>query len=210
MDLTFTDEQRLLSEAVRHFAQQVCTTAVVREVEGSESGYSADLWTKLCELGYPGIALPESYGGSGGTMLDLTILAEELGRVAFPSPLLTSVALGALPLLWAGTEEQRRRWLPSLVNGDVIATMALVEHGGGDEWSEVRLVGRKQGADWRISGVKILVPYAATAHLLLIAATLEGPSLSLIALERDAAGVTCERHRAIGGDPLYTVSFENV
>jgi alkylation response protein AidB-like acyl-CoA dehydrogenase len=210
MDLTFNDEQRLLTEAARHFAEQVCSTAVVREVEASESGFSADLWAKLCELGYPAIALPEAYGGSGGKMLDFSILAEELGRVAFPSPLLTSVALGALPLVWAGTEEQRRQWLPELVKGDVIGTMALVEQGGGDEWSEVRLAGRKQGADWRISGVKILVPYAATAHLLLVAAALEGPGLSLIALERDAAGVKCERHRAIGGDPLYTVTFENV
>lgn len=210
MDLTFTDEQRLLSEAARHFAEQVCPTTLVREVEASESGFSADLWAKLCELGYPGIALPEAYGGSGGKMLDLSILAEELGRVAFPSPLLTSVTLGALPLVWAGTEDQRRRWLPKLVSGDLIATMALLEQGGGDEWSEVRLAGRKQGADWRISGVKILVPYAATAHLLLVAAVLEGPGLSLIALDRDAAGVKCERHRAIGGDPLYTVTFENV
>ncbi len=174
MDLTFTDEQRLLGEAARHFAEQVCPTTLVREVEASESGFSADLWAKLCELGYPGIALPEGYGGGGGKMLDLSILAEELGRVAFPSPLLTSVTLGALPLVWAGTEDQRRRWLPELVSGDLIATMALVEQGGGDEWSEVRLAGRKQGADWRISGVKILVPYAATAHLLLVAAELEG------------------------------------
>lgn len=210
MDLTFTDEQRLLSESARHFMEQVCPTALVREVEASESGFSADLWAKLCELGYPAIALPEAYGGGGGTILDLAILAEEMGRVAFPSPLLTSVALGALPLIWAGTEDQRKRWLPGLVKGEAIATMALVEQGGGNEWSEVRLAGRKQGANWRLSGVKILVPFGANAHLLMVAAALEGRGLSLIALERTAAGVKRERHRAIGGDPLYTVSFENV
>src|SRR5260370_5380936 len=101
MDLTLSDEQRLLSAAARHFAEQVCPTTMVREVEASEIGFSADLWAKLCELGYPGIALPEAWGGGGGKILDLAILAEELGRVAFPSPLLTSVALGPVPLLWA-------------------------------------------------------------------------------------------------------------
>lgn len=210
MDLTFTDEQRLLAEAARHFAEQVCPTSVVREIETSQSGFSADLWSKLSELGYPGLALPEAYGGSGGTILDLSILSEELGRVAFPSPLLTSVAMGALPLVWAGSEEQRQRWLSGLAKGDIIATMALLEKGGGNEWTEVRLAGRKHGANWQLSGDKILVPYAANAHLLLVAAALEGPGLSLIALERDGAGLKCERNRTIGGDPLYTVSFENV
>ena len=210
MDLTLSDEHRSMAEAARRFAEEVCPTTVVREVEASPSGFSAPLWAKLCELGYPGIVLPESYGGSGLGILDMAIVAEELGRVAFPSPLLTSIPLGALPLLWAGTEDLRKRWLPGLAKGDVIATMALVEQGGGDEWSEVRLAGRRQGGNWTLSGTKILVPYAAQAHLMLVAAALEGLGLSLVALEPAAAGPTCTRHRAIGGDPLYTVVFDNV
>jgi alkylation response protein AidB-like acyl-CoA dehydrogenase len=210
MDLTLTEEQRLLSESARHFAEQVCPTALVREVEASESGFSADLWAKLCELGYPGIALPEAWGGSGGTIVDLAILAEELGRVAYPSPLLGSVALGALPLLWAGSDEQRARWLSALAKGEAIATMALVEPGGGNEWSEVRVTAKRLGANWQLNGVKIVVPWAATAHLLIVTAALEGSGLALLAIQRSAPGITFERHRAIGGDPLYTVNFRKV
>ncbi len=183
---------------------------MVREVEASPSGFSADLWSRLCELGYPGLVLPEEYGGSGGKILDLAIIAEELGRVAFPSPLLTSVAFGALPLLWSGSDWQRQKWLPGLVKGDLIATMAVVEPGGGDEWTEVRSAAKRWTANWRLSGNKILVPYAADAHLIVVAATLEGPGLSLIALERTAPGIKFERHRAIGGDPLYSVTFDKV
>ena len=99
--------------------------------------------------------MPEAWGGSGGTIVDLAILAEELGRVAYPSPLLNSVALGALPLVWAGSDEQRARWLPALVKGEAIATMALVEPGGGDEWSEVRVAGRKRlGANWQLNRIQ--------------------------------------------------------
>jgi alkylation response protein AidB-like acyl-CoA dehydrogenase len=210
MDLTLTDEQRLLAESARHFAEQVCPSAVVREVEASADGFSADLWSRLCELGYPGLVMPEKYGGSSGTVLDLAIVAEELGRVAFPSPLLTSVALGAMPLLWSGNDSQRQQWLPGLVKGDLIATMALVEPGGGNEWSDMRAAARRLTTNWRLSGEKILVPYAANAHLIIVAAMVEGAGLSLIALERTAPGIRCERHRAIGGDPLYSVSFEKV
>ncbi len=210
MDLTLTDEQRMLAESARHFAEQVCPSSVVREVEASASGFSAELWSKLCGLGYPGLILPEQYGGSGGRMVDLAIVAEELGRAAFPSPLLGSVALGALPLLWAGNDWQRRQWLPGLARGDLIAAMAVVEPGGGNEWSQMRVTARRFTTNWRLSGEKILVPYAASAHLLIVAAALEGSDLAFIVLDRSAGGIRCERHQAIGGDPLYQVSFERV
>jgi alkylation response protein AidB-like acyl-CoA dehydrogenase len=210
MDLTLTDEQRMLAESARHFAEQVCPSSVVREVEASEGGFSAELWSKLCELGYPGLIFPEQYGGSGGKILDLLIVAEELGRVAFPSPLLTSVALGALPLLWCGDDLQRDKWMPGLVKGELIATLALVEPGGGDEWSEVRVGAKRWTANWRLSGNKILVPYAANVHLITVAANREGSGLTLIALERTTPGIKCERHSALGGDPLYNVTFDRV
>jgi alkylation response protein AidB-like acyl-CoA dehydrogenase len=120
------------------------------------------------------------------------------------------VALGALPLLWSGSDWQRDKWLPALVKGDLIATMALVEPGGGNEWSEVRTAARRWTTNWQLSGSKIVVPYAAHAHLILVAATLPELGLSLVALERSAPGIKCERHRAIGGEPLYSISFEKV
>src|SRR5579885_3372660 len=210
MDLTLTEEQRMLAESARHFAEQVCPSNVVREVETSLSGFSPELWSRLCELGYPGLVLPEQYGGSGGKILDLAIVAEELGRVAFPSPLLTSVALGALPVLWSGNDWQCDKWLPGLARGEVIATMALVEPGGGNEWSALRTTAQRFTTNWRLSGAKIVVPYADSAHLILVAAMMPEPGLALIALERGAPGIKCERHRAIGGDPLYNVSLEKV
>ncbi|HKD68731.1 MAG TPA: acyl-CoA dehydrogenase family protein [Candidatus Binataceae bacterium] len=210
MDLTLTDEQHMLAESARHFAEQVCPSDVVRQVEASDSGFSSQLWSKLCELGYPGLVLPEKYGGSGGTILDLAIVAEELGRVAFPSPLLTSVALGALPIMWSRNDWLADRYLSGLTKGELIATMALVEPGGGNEWSEIGAAGKRLTTNWRLSGNKILVPYAANADLILVAANLEGSGLSLIALERTTPGIKCERHRALGGDPLYSLSFDRV
>ncbi len=210
MDLTMTDEQRLLAESARHFAEQVCPSSVVREVEASESGFSPQLWSKLCELGYPGLALPEQYGGSGGSIVDLAIVAEELGRVAFPSPLLTSVALGALPVLWTGNEWQRQKWLPGLASGELIATMALVEPGGGNEWSPIKTAAARYTTNWRVSGQKILVPFAPQSHLIVVAVALEGYGPTPIVLEPSMHGIKFERHRAIGGDPLYCVTFDRV
>src|SRR3954454_19286199 len=119
MDLTLDDDQLLLAESARQLFERTYTTESAREAEDLPDGYSTDLWKQACELGWPGIALPEDCGGAGYGALELAILAEELGRGVATLPLLSSYA-ATLPLL-------RSRGAADLASGDAVAALALVD-----------------------------------------------------------------------------------
>src|SRR2546426_5679099 len=184
MDLTLNDDQHLLVEAARGFLQRVCPSAVVRELDASDEGFTSELWEQFVDLGWSGMALPAAKGGAGAGLAELCLVAEELGRVALSSPLLTSVAGGALPIAWLGDDQQQGRWLEPLVSKHAIATLALMEDEGHDEWSDISVAGRRQGERWILSGAKILVPYAAVADTLLATVNLEGLGYSVVILDK--------------------------
>ena len=131
MDLTLDDDQRLLADSARQLFERTYPTTA-RRIEELPERSSAELWTQAVDLGWPGIALPEACGGAGYGLLELAILAEELGRAAVTLPLLSSYA-ATLPLVSAGTAAQQARWLPPLTTGATLATLALLEPGGGNE-----------------------------------------------------------------------------
>src|SRR5262245_59522392 len=122
MDLTLNEGQRLLAESARQLFERSYTTESARAAEAAPEGSSIELWKQACELGWPGIALPEACGGAGYGVLELCVLAEELGRGAATLPLLSSYA-ATLPLVWSGSDEVRERWLAPLATGDAIAAL---------------------------------------------------------------------------------------
>ena len=122
MDLTLDDDQRLLAESARQLCERTYPTTEARKVEELPERYSVDLWARAGELGWPGIALPEACGGAGYGVLELAILAEELGRGAVTLPLLSSFA-ATLPVLWAGSDATRARWLDRLAGGDALGAL---------------------------------------------------------------------------------------
>ncbi len=198
MDLTLAPEQEMLVGSARAFLARACPLAHVRAMEADARGFGSELWRGMARLGWPGMALPTAYGGGGLGFLDAALLLEEMGRVLLPSPYVATAVLAAPLVLAAGSEEERRRWLPRLAAGDAIATLALVEPGWRDEWGEVTTAARAG----RVSGTKRFVPFAAAADLLLVA--VRG---GLVAVERGAAGVECTRQATLDGGHLYEVRF---
>jgi alkylation response protein AidB-like acyl-CoA dehydrogenase len=198
MDLSLADEQQLLVESARAFVARECPRERVRAVEAGDDGHDPELWRAMAGLGWPGLVVPEEHGGAGRGMTDLALVCEELGRGAVPSPLVVCATLAALPLVWAGSAEQRRRWLPALARGEVIATLALLEPGMCDEWAPAGM-----RDDGRLTGTKVLVPWGAVAGLLVVA-TAGGLRL----VEPGAAAVRVTPHDALGGDPLAAVALD--
>lgn len=197
MDLTFSDEQTMLADAAAAFVARECPPERVRRIESTEHWRDTELWQAMSELGWCAPALPLEYGGTGQGLLEVAVLAERLGRGPLPSPLLFSTTLAALPVLWAGSSEQRARLLPALATGERIGTLALLEPEMSDLWGEVRTEGRPA-----LSGLKLVVPWAGLADVLVVA-TRSGPWL----VEPSNGGVHVERHDAFAGDPLYAVTL---
>src|SRR6059036_3853194 len=107
MDFRFTDAQTLLVNTAREFLRRRCPPPVVEESVASERGFSAELWKEISLLGWPGLLIPPDYGGSGGSLLDVSLLIEEMGRACFPSPYVPS-AVVATSLGTYGLEKHAR------------------------------------------------------------------------------------------------------
>ena len=209
MDLTLDDDQRLLADSARQLFERTYPTAEARTVEALPERFSRELWTQATDLGWPGIALPEACGGAGYGMLELAILAEELGRAAVTLPLLSSYA-ATLPLLWSGSDAARDTWLGRLAGGDALGALALLEPGGGSERTAPACTGTAAGHGWTLSGTKLGVRFGAAADVLLVAADLGDGGVSLLAVPTDAPGVARAPHDTFSPEPLAAVTFTDV
>jgi alkylation response protein AidB-like acyl-CoA dehydrogenase len=127
MDFGLTDDQREIQRTARELLSERATPARVREHAEARTVDTA-LWRELSELGWPGIAVSEQYGGQGLGQIELSILCEELGRSLAPVPFLGS-AMAAATIEQAGSVEQRVRWLPGLASGETIGALGAVVDG---------------------------------------------------------------------------------
>ncbi len=209
MDLTLDDDQRLLAESARQLFERTYPTSEARKAEERPERFSAELWTQAGELGWPGIALPEDVGGAGYGLLELAVLAEELGRAAVTLPLLTSYA-ATLPLLRAGRAPAGERWLGPLTTGDAVGALALLEPGGGSERAAPTLRGAATDGGWALSGTKLAVRFGARADVLVVSADLGDGRPSLLVVPGDAPGIDRRAHETFSPEPLAVVTFTDV
>src|ERR687888_886102 len=169
MDLTLTDDQRLIADTAREVLTARHDTAGFKAVAREATGYSAALWKEMVDLGWPGLPVPESYGGVGLGFLELCLLLEEAGRAGVPSPLTSTVACCALPIARYGTEAQKQQWLGAIVQGSV---MTYVRAAPGGRWGATGShVTVTESVDaLTLDGTALFVPYAQAADDLLVVA----------------------------------------
>jgi alkylation response protein AidB-like acyl-CoA dehydrogenase len=180
MDFSFTSDQQLLRNAARAFLDEHCKPAVVRSLWDDPRGESEGLWKEMAQLGWLGLPLPEAHGGSGLGMVETAILLEELGRAAWPGPYLPTI-LAATAIAEAGTEAQKKRWLPAIATGETRATVAFLD--ADFDWSldAVKTRAERSAQGWTLTGEKSFTPWAHVANALLVPARApEGLTLFLV------------------------------
>lgn len=197
MDFGLNEEQEMLKTMARDFFTNECPKTHVKEMMDDEKGYSPELWKKMAELGFLGLVIPEEYGGTGGNFIDLMVLMQEMGRAVLPSPFISTVLLAGIPLLAAGTEEQKKEFLPKIAAGDVILALALSEPNGDLGADAIEIEAVAEGNDYIINGTKLFVLDAAAANHILCATRTkrtkdpeEGITLFLIDAKADGVHVT--------------------
>ena len=216
MDLGLTEVQQMLKNSAREFLSQECPLTLVREMEEDERGHTDDLWRQLVNLGWTGLVFPEQYGGTGGDFMDLAVLLEETGRALLPGPLASTVVLGGLTVLDAGSDAQKRDILPGICNGRVVMTLALTEPSATLEPSGVETTATAGGDGYRLNGTKLFVPDAHTATTLLVVAKIgsaaAGPEqgITVFLVNADSPGVSVSQLNSIASDRLCEVTLENV
>jgi alkylation response protein AidB-like acyl-CoA dehydrogenase len=215
VDFELDEEQTMLRESAGEFLKRECPMELVRSLQESDEKHSPELWRKMADLGWMGLHLPEEYGGTDWSFLHMAVLLEEMGYALCPAPFVSTTILGSLPILEAGTEEQKRRILPQVAGGGSILTMAITELDGGMEPSALRVKAARAGDSWVLDGVKLFVPDALVADTILcVARTAEASDpeagLTLFLVERRQPGVEVTPLRTISWDNQCEVVFENV
>jgi alkylation response protein AidB-like acyl-CoA dehydrogenase len=206
MYFDLTDEQQAIKATARDFLAARYKSARVRELAESEHGFEQSDWTEMAELGWPGLALPEEWGGQGLGVVELAVLFEEMGYALAPSPLLSTTVAG-LALAANGTDEQRERWLRPLAAGEARGTVALFDAGTPAAIGGFEMEAKADGEGIVLDGEKVLVMDAASADFLLVA-TADGRRHLV---EREAGGMTVTAEPSI--DPtrrLHSVRFDGV
>ncbi|WP_079144117.1 acyl-CoA dehydrogenase family protein [Streptomyces luteocolor] len=215
MDAAFSAEQGEIRRTLREVITKRCGPDEVRAAVRTPAGHDSALWSALAEqLGLPGLALPDTYGGVGCTTAELALGSEELGRALAPTPLLATAVLAAPLILALGTEEQRAALLPRIAAGELTAALAVPGTGlatalglAGDnhgDWAGGGRAGgvqaRHQDGVWRLYGQAEQVVDGHSAGLLVVAAHVGGfaRSRTLLFLVREgAAGMVRTRQTAL-------------
>src|SRR6202008_1695893 len=131
MNFAFSEEQEELRRSVRRFLDDKSPVTEVRRLMETTEGYDPAVWSQMGEqLGLQGLAIPEEYGGSGYTYVELTVVLEEMGRSLLCAPYFATVALAANALLASGDESAKKDFLPGIASGETIATVAFTEPSG--------------------------------------------------------------------------------
>jgi alkylation response protein AidB-like acyl-CoA dehydrogenase len=190
VNFAFSEEQEELRRTVRSFLEQKSPESEVRRLMETTEGYDPSVWKQMGEqLGLQGLAIPEEFGGSGYSYVELGVVLEEMGRSLLCAPYFSTVVLAANTLLHCGDESAQKEYLPGIASGETIATLAFTEPSGRWDADGIQMTASGSGDSWTLDGEKMFVIDGHTADLLLVAAR-TGAGISLFAVPADASGVT--------------------
>jgi alkylation response protein AidB-like acyl-CoA dehydrogenase len=189
MNFAIGEDQRVLKDSARVFLdEQVSLKALlVPGATVADAGYAAN-WAKIAGMGWPGILIPEEYGGAGLSCVDLVMIVEELGRTLTPSPFLGTL-LGTLAVIKGGDAALKERILPQVAAGEIALALAVAEADGREEGPDRETSAVQRPGAWRISGRKSFVIDAAEVGMIVVAAR-DGGVRRFFAVDTAQPGVT--------------------
>ncbi len=170
MDFELNEEQRLVRDMVRDFAQKEIAPRTA-QVDKSEE-FPAENIRGMAELGLLGLPYPEEYGGGGGDYVSYAIAVEEIARACGSTALIYAahVSLGCAPIDYFGTEEQKQRWLPHLCSGQGLAAFGLTEPEAGSDAGATRTTAVRDGDYYVLNGSKMWITSGAIADVIVVTA----------------------------------------
>jgi alkylation response protein AidB-like acyl-CoA dehydrogenase len=209
MDFDLNQDQRMLAQTVADFAKNESPVARFRTLRDDDIGYDPKVWQKMGELGWLGVAFPESIGGFGGSFVECALVLENLSASLVPEPYLASVVLGGFALLRAGSPDQQARYLAPMIEGESTLALAYSEAQSRHDVSAVETMATPRGEGYRISGKKVWVLNGHHADHLVVSAKASGGT-TLFVVPRRAEGVTVTVAKTIDGHKAAFIDFDGV
>jgi alkylation response protein AidB-like acyl-CoA dehydrogenase len=218
MDFSFTEEQRMLRESVRKLVQKHAPPEYVRKHD-RERTYPEELFAACAEAGLLALPFPEEYGGAGGALLDMTIVAEEIARISADLVMAyTGNIFCGLNLVRKASEEQKRYWLPKLIKGEIKFSISMSEPDAGSDIGAMRTTAVRDGNQWVIDGQKIWASMAGAKNNVINLYVKTDPKahyrqgLSLFLVDNDTPGLTLRKLDMLGrrATGTYELTFDHV
>ena len=219
MDFRYTEEQLALQETLQRFIARDYGFEQRRALAKAEPGFSTAAWTQYAELGLLALPFPEEYGGAGGSLLDMTIVAEEIARVSADLVMAyTGNIFCGLNLVRKASEEQKRYWLPRLIKGEIKFSISMSEPDAGSDIGAMRTTAARDGNQWVINGQKIWASMAGAKNNVISLYVKTDPKthyrqgMSLFLVDNDTPGLTLRKLDMLGrrATGTYELIFDNV
>ena len=212
MDLTPSDEQRLLRESADRFVSETYTADHRRKVASDPLGFSAKIWKQFADLGWLALPISEAHGGLGGGAIEIGILMEAFGRGLVSEPYLSTVVIGASLVAECGAEPQKQALLPKIADGSLYLAFAHSERQARFDLADVRTTAKKTPDGWRLDGHKTAVLDGNAAGQIIVSARVNDANgkLCLFLVPQDARGLALHDFPRLGGGRACNLELRDV
>jgi alkylation response protein AidB-like acyl-CoA dehydrogenase len=215
MDITLSEEQRLLRESVDRFVTETYTPELRRSTASEPLGFNQGIWKQFADLGWLAMPIAEAYGGLSGGAIETGILMEAFGRGLATEPYLSTVVIGASLIGSCGSDARRQSLLPQIAEGALRLAFAHCERAARFELSRVDTTARRTAEGWRLDGSKIAVLDGGAADQIIVSARVRDAdgspgALSLFLVPAKAAGLSLQDYPRLGGGRACNLDLSDV
>ena len=215
MDFSYSEEQQLIKDSVDRFVREEYELEKRRKLVASELGYSEKNWSKMAELGWLGVSLPEEYGGFGGGPVETMIIMESFGSGLVVEPYFATIVLGANAVLKGGSEDLKKEVLPAIAEGKAKLAFAYAEPQARFNLADVEVSAKQDGDAYVLNGHKAVVLNAASADYLVVSARTSGASrdakgITVFLVDASASGISRRDYPTVDGLRASEVEFADV
>ncbi len=216
MKLVLTEEEQFLKDTAKNFAEERCPISHFRSLRDNNDPklWDKDIWKEMTALGWPGILIPEEYGGSNFGITGISVILEECAKTLTPSPLFATGVLGAFSITNFGNDDQKQNYLPKITGGDLTTALAIDESSHHNP-ADTEMVAKKDGKKFVLNGKKIFVIDGASADLLIVLARTSGnkgesSGLTLFLIDSNDTGIERIKLDMADSRNYANINFNNV
>ena len=211
-----SEEQTMIRDGAKSWVQEKSPVTAFRKLRdsGNADGFDRNVWKEMAEMGWAGILIPEEFGGTGLGYLTLGLILEETGRTLTASPLVSTALTATTALLIGGNDAQKKKYLPQIAEGKLIATLA-VDEGPHHAPEKIALKAEKAGSGYKLNGKKSFVLDGGVADLIIVAARTSGKpgdksGITLFLVDGKANGLSREKLKTVDSRGVANLTFNNV
>ena len=216
MKLVLTEEEQFLKDTAKNFADERSPITHFRALRDNNDPllWDKDLWSEMTKLGWPGILIPEEYGGSNFGVTGISVILNECAKTLTPSPLFATGVIGAYSITNYGTEKQKEFYLPKIISGELTTALAIDESSHHNP-ADTEIIAKKEGSSFIINGKKTFVIDGASADLIILLARTSGikgdmTGLTLFLVDANSNGVDRIKLDMADSRNYANINFKNV